>query len=71
MDAPEKKYWMFTLFCIFLVLACAFALALVGRNRAILAHSFSRNHINCVILAHVVPSIAINVRRLRDVGQSG
>ena len=69
--ARRKEYWMFTLFHILLVVACAFALALLSatglHSLTLLVAIISIT----AILAHVVPSIAITVRRLHDVGQSG
>ena len=69
--ARRKEYWMFTLFYILLVVACTFALALLGatgsQSLTLLVAIISI----AIILAHVVPSIAVTVRRLHDVGQSG
>ena len=69
--ARRKEYWMFTLFYILLVVACTFALALLGatgsQSPTLLVAIISI----AAILSHVVPSIAVTVRRLHDVGQSG
>tara|TARA_B100000524_G_scaffold45485_1_gene21646 strand:- start:367 stop:741 length:375 start_codon:yes stop_codon:yes gene_type:complete len=69
--ARRKEYWMFTLFYSLLVTACAFALALLvatgSQSLTLLVAIISI----AAILAHVVPSIAVTVRRLHDVGQSG
>ena len=69
--ARRKEYWMFTLFYILLVVACTFALALLdatgSQSLTLLVAIISI----AAILAHVVPSIAVTVRRLHDVGQSG
>ena len=69
--ARRKEYWMFTLFYSLLVTACAFALALLvatgSQSLTLLVAIISI----AAVLAHVVPSIAVTVRRLHDVGQSG
>ena len=69
--ARRKEYWMFTLFYILLVLACAFALALLVATGPYSLTILVAIIFITVILAHVVPSIALSVRRLHDVGQSG
>ena len=69
--ARRKEYWMFTLFYSLLVTACAFALALLVATGPYLLTLLVAIISITVILAHVVPSIAITVRRLHDVGQTG
>ena len=69
--ARRKEYWMFTLFYILLVLACAFALALLVATGPYSLTILVAIIFITVILAHVVPSIALSVRRLHDVGLSG
>ena len=69
--ARRKEYWMFTLLYFLLVLACAFALALLAATGPYSLTLIVAIISITVILAHVVPSIALSVRRLHDVGQSG
>ena len=69
--ARRKEYWMFTLFHTLLVIACAFTLALLVATGPYSLTLLVAIMSIAVILAHVVPSLAISVRRLHDVGQSG
>tara|TARA_B100001769_G_scaffold261438_1_gene242883 strand:+ start:515 stop:889 length:375 start_codon:yes stop_codon:yes gene_type:complete len=69
--ARRKEYWMFTLFYTLLVMACAFALALLVATGAYMLTLLVAVMSIAAILVHVVPSLAVTVRRLHDVGQSG
>ena len=69
--ARRKEYWMFTLFHTLLVIACAFTLALLVATGPYSLTLLVAIMFIAVILAHVVPSLAISVRRLHDLGQSG
>lgn len=69
--ARRKEYWMFTLFYTLLVMACAFALALLVATGAYMLTLLVAVMSIAAILVHVVPSLAVAVRRLHDVGQSG
>ena len=59
--ARRKEYWMFALVYFILALICAFIDETLGIS--ILSTVF--------VLALIVPSIAVGVRRLHDVGKSG
>ncbi|MCS5551622.1 MAG: DUF805 domain-containing protein, partial [Gammaproteobacteria bacterium] len=60
--ARRQEYWMFTLFnCIFAVLAMVLD-SVLGATPLIYG---------LYVLAIIIPSIAVSVRRLHDVGKSG
>ena len=68
--ARRKEYWMFTLFFLLFALLAGFVIGIlsaVGETAAMIAI------ILAVIwyLAHLVPSLAVTVRRLHDTGKSG
>ena len=68
--ARRKEYWMFTLFFLLFALLAGFVigiLSVVGETVAMIAI------ILAVVwyLAHLVPSLAVTVRRLHDTGKSG
>ena len=68
--ARRKEYWMFTLFFLLLALLAGFVIGIlsaVGETVAMIAI------ILAVVwyLAHLVPSLAVTVRRLHDTGKSG
>ena len=52
-------------------MACAFALALLVATGAYMLTLLVAVMSIAAILVHVVPSLAVTVRRLHDVGQSG
>ena len=68
--ARRKEYWMFTLFFLLFALLAGFVIGIlsaVGETVAMIAI------ILAVVwyLAHLVPSLAVTVRRLHDTGKSG
>jgi uncharacterized membrane protein YhaH (DUF805 family) len=78
--ARRKEYWMFVLFNMIVILGGLIALSIVGTIIAIaLSQSVaSQSLVLCLgtifylyLLAVLIPSLAVVVRRLHDVGQSG
>ena len=68
--ARRKEYWMFTLFFLLFSIAATIlttALSKVGETAAMIAVIFFV--VWC--FAHIVPSLAVTVRRLHDTGKSG
>ena len=68
--ARRKEYWMFSLFFLLFALLAGFVIGIlsaVGEMAAMIAV------ILAVVwyLAHLVPSLAVTVRRLHDTGKSG
>ena len=68
--ARRKEYWMFTLFFLLFALLAGFVIGILsaaGETVAMIAI------ILAVVwyLAHLVPSLAVTVRRLHDTGKSG
>ena len=68
--ARRKEYWMFTLFFLLFALLAGFVIGIlsaVGETVAMIAI------ILAVVwyLTHLVPSLAVTVRRLHDTGKSG
>ena len=68
--ARRKEYWMFTLFFLLFALLAGFVIGIlsaVGETVAMIAI------IMAVVwyLAHLVPSLAVTVRRLHDTGKRG
>ena len=68
--ARRKEYWMFTLFFLLFALLAGFVIGIlsaVGETAAMIAI------ILAVVwyFAHLVPSLAVTVRRLHDTGKSG
>ncbi len=68
--ARRKEYWMFTLYFLLFALLAGFVIGIlsaVGETVAMIAI------ILAVVwyLAHLVPSLAVTVRRLHDTGKSG
>jgi len=69
--ARRKEYWMFTLFNIAIILALMIVLIAMGatNNKALIAIGLV---LYCgYALAVIIPSLAVCVRRLHDIGQSG
>jgi len=69
--ARRKEYWMFTLFNIAIILALMIVLIAMGatNNKALFAIGWV---LYCgYALAVIIPSLAVCVRRLHDIGQSG
>ena len=69
--ARRKEYWMWTLFyCIFIVIASVLD-GIIGID--LMKDSEASEGVVWLIvcLAHVIPGIAVAVRRLHDVGKSG
>lgn len=61
----RRDYWLFVLFSIGVVLLSAFlGVLLLGEEFGFIPYVL-------VVLAHVFPWIAANVRRLHDIGKSG
>lgn len=61
--APRSEYWWFTLFNIIVGFVLGLFEALAGSNNEILSSLYS--------LLVLLPSLAVGVRRLHDVNQSG
>lgn len=65
--ARRKEYWMFTLFYLIfaiVVMALEFAMGMGGEMGVGMLYLI-------FMLGHLVPSLAVSVRRLHDVGKSG
>ena len=62
--ARRKEYWMFILFNLIISFAIGFILGILGVG----SNSFI---LNIYPLAVFIPSIAVGVRRMHDVGKSG
>jgi uncharacterized membrane protein YhaH (DUF805 family) len=71
----RKEYWMFTLFVILIYLGLAFAggllIGLVHQNNGSMAGLVFLAPAYLFILAMIIPSLAVCVRRLHDTGRSG
>ncbi|UEG48634.1 DUF805 domain-containing protein [Ferruginibacter lapsinanis] len=61
--ARRKEYWYFTLFSILISIVISFIDAAIGSTIGILGLIFS--------FGTLIPSIAVGVRRMHDVGKSG
>ncbi len=61
--ARRKEYWGFSLIYVVIYLALVFGLGLINDSLAAIGGIFA--------LASLVPSIAVGVRRMHDVGKSG
>jgi uncharacterized membrane protein YhaH (DUF805 family) len=61
--ARRKEFWMFCLVNLIISFAIGFILGLISPKIAMAANLYS--------LAVLVPSIAVGVRRMHDVGKSG
>ena len=66
--ARRKEYWMFTLFNAIVAFVISLILGIIVRLTGILALSYLSY---IYTLAVLVPSLAVCVRRLHDVGKSG
>ena len=71
--ARRKEYWMFTLFHFIIIFVLAFATAFMSGG---LESNEEPSIVMVVILviyvlATLIPSIALSVRRLHDIGKSG
>ena len=60
--ARRKEYWMFVLFHVIIIIALSLVEAIVG-GPGILGSLY--------VLAVLIPSLAVGVRRLHDTGRSG
>lgn len=60
--ARRQEYWMFTLFQVAVVIVLAILDAVLGAGSLI---------VGLYVLATFVPSLAVTVRRLHDLGKSG
>ena len=75
--ARRSEYWWFTLFCVICMIVCFLPfLALVGVEKAVDAGEGTASTIvlgilGLVMLLILIPSIAVQVRRLHDIGRSG
>ena len=66
--ARRKEYWMFVLFNLIVAFAIGFVTGLIGA----LTGSVISSVANLVYsLAIAVPSVAVGVRRMHDIGRSG
>jgi|GEM_PF-211257 len=61
--ARRSEYWYFTLFSVIISIVLSFADAAIGSEVGIIGLIFS--------LGTLLPSIAVSVRRMHDVGKSG
>jgi uncharacterized membrane protein YhaH (DUF805 family) len=61
--ARRSEYWYFTLFSLIISIILIFADQAIGSEEGILGLIFS--------LGTIIPSIAVGVRRMHDVGKSG
>jgi len=68
--ARRKEYWMFTLFFMLFVFAFAFVIGVFG-SVSEEAGIFALIIFVVFYLAHLVPSLAVTVRRFHDTGKSG
>lgn len=66
--ARRKEYWMFALFNILIVLGLSLIFGFIGSMIDMPALAFVSY---LYLLAVLVPSLAVTVRRLHDVGKSG
>ena len=64
--ARRKEYWMFTLFNIIMMFVLMFVIMMVKGSPAMLALATI-----AYSLYIIIPSIAVVVRRLHDIGKSG
>jgi uncharacterized membrane protein YhaH (DUF805 family) len=64
----RKEFWTFVLFNILLVFALGFIDAIIGTSDAKIEYGFLSGFYTLAVL---VPFIALLVRRLQDVGESG
>lgn len=65
--SPRKEYWMFTLFNLLIALGLGMLAGLVGGKEGGLTDVVS----GLYTLVVFVPSLALSVRRLHDIGKSG
>ena len=61
--ARRKEYWMFTLFNVIIIIALMLVMMGMGEIGMILYFGYA--------LAIIIPSLAVCVRRLHDIGKSG
>jgi uncharacterized membrane protein YhaH (DUF805 family) len=61
--ARRSEYWYYTLFIVIISIVLTFADAAIGSEQGILGLIFS--------LGTLLPSIAVGIRRMHDVGKSG
>ena len=66
--ARRKEYWMFVLFNAIIAYVISFVLGLIARLTGIMALAYLPY---VYTLAVFIPSLAVAVRRLHDVGKSG
>lgn len=62
--ARRKEYWMFTLFHVIIIILLAFLGSIINETALIIL-------IGLYILATLIPSLAVTIRRLHDTGKSG
>ncbi|MDY0779637.1 DUF805 domain-containing protein [Tenacibaculum sp. IB213877] len=67
--ARRKEYWMFTLFHIIIIFLLVFIIGIGGTNESFNSPLFYL--IIIYVLATIIPTIAVTVRRLHDIGKSG
>lgn len=68
--ARRKEYWMFTLFAYIFLIAIVIVAAILGAIAGFLGVIGMIAYI-LFALAIIVPSLAVSVRRLHDIGKSG
>lgn len=68
--ARRKEYWMFFLFNIIIAAAIGFVLGFIGAIIGI-GTALSTPVSGLYSLATIIPSIAVGVRRMHDIGRSG
>ncbi len=66
--ARRKEYWMFMLFHLLIICVLAGIAAAVEMEGM---ENFLLGSVGCYYLATIIPSLAVTVRRLHDVGHSG
>ena len=70
--ARRKEYWMFTLFCLIFFIVAAILDNVLGTTFKIAGQSLPYGWLYVILgLATIVPSLAVCVRRLHDIGKSG
>ncbi|HET6421598.1 MAG TPA: DUF805 domain-containing protein [Geobacteraceae bacterium] len=68
--ARRKEYWMFFLFNVIISVAIGFVLGFIGGMLGI-GTSLSTPVSTIYYLAVIIPSIAVGIRRMHDIGRSG
>lgn len=67
----RKDFWLAVLGCFLLVFVCSFVLGFIGGMLGDTASAITSVLVILLELAVLIPGIAIEVRRLHDIGKSG